>query len=70
MAVFGTIASSVPCRAEDERIPSDTLWRFQARYLHADHGLATAWNTFTGSPDVRVAVLDGAFEPYHSDFDQ
>lgn len=68
--MIATFATTIPCYGDDERIPSDTLWRYQARYLHALHGLATAWNTFRGSPDVRVAVLDGAFRPDHGDFDQ
>jgi len=29
-----------------------------------------AWSLFTGSPEVKVAILDGAFQPEHSDFDQ
>lgn len=34
-ALSGVITARVPCSGEDERIPSDTLWRFQGRYLHA-----------------------------------
>ncbi|MEW5875352.1 MAG: S8/S53 family peptidase [Candidatus Zixiibacteriota bacterium] len=59
----------VNANADEERIPSDTLWRFQQRYLPW-HSLPQAWNTFTGSSGIRVAVLDGFFASANADFDQ